>query len=118
MIRQIAPQFFTIDLPATLAYYREKLGFDCVSTWQDPPVYAIVARDQHRIHFRCADAPTPNPDQYDDELLDAYVFVAGEKLVRHTIVGGELVVADGRHTRHDAITARYRKTIARLTASA
>jgi uncharacterized glyoxalase superfamily protein PhnB len=75
MIRQIAPQFFTSDLPATLAYYREKLGFDCAGTWQDPPVYAIVKRDEHRIHFRCADPPTANPEKYDGELLDAYVFV-------------------------------------------
>jgi len=75
MIRQIAPQFFTMDLPATLAYYAEKLGFDCVGTWQDPPVYAIVARDQHRIHFRSAEPPSPHPEKYDDELLDAYVFV-------------------------------------------
>jgi|SRR5262245_2039444 len=75
MIRQIAPQFFTTDMRVTLIYYSDKLGFDCVSTWQDPPVYAIVARDEHRIHFRCADAPTPNPEKYDDELLDAYVFV-------------------------------------------
>jgi catechol 2,3-dioxygenase-like lactoylglutathione lyase family enzyme len=75
MICQIAPQFFTTDLPATLAYYSEKLGFDCVSTWQDPPVYAIVTRDEHRIHFRCAEPPTPNPEKYDDELLDAYLFI-------------------------------------------
>jgi uncharacterized glyoxalase superfamily protein PhnB len=75
MIRQIAPQFFTMDLPATLAYYAEKLGFDCVGTWHDPPVYAIVARDQHRIHFRSAEPPSPHPEKYDDELLDAYVFV-------------------------------------------
>jgi hypothetical protein len=75
MIRQIAPQFFTIDLPATLAYYSEKLGFDCVGTWQDPPVYAIVTRDEHRIHLRCAEPPTPNPEKYDDELLDAYLFI-------------------------------------------
>ena len=75
MIRQIAPQFFTIDLPATLAYYSEKLGFDCVGTWQDPPVYAIVTRDEHRIHFRCAEPPTPNPEKYGDELLDAYLFI-------------------------------------------
>ncbi len=75
MIRQIAPQFFTTDLPGTLAYYRDKLGFDCVSTWQDPPVYAIVARDEHRIHFRCAEPPVANPEKYDDELLDAYLFV-------------------------------------------
>ena len=75
MIRQIAPQFFTTDLPSTLAYYRDKLGFDCLGTWQDPPVYAIVARDQQRIHFRCAEPPASNPDKYADELLDAYLFV-------------------------------------------
>jgi hypothetical protein len=76
MIRQIAPQFFTTDMPATLTYYRDKLGFECVSTWQDPPIYAIVARDQHRIHFRLAEPPASNPDRCDDELLDAYLFVA------------------------------------------
>ena len=75
MIRQIAPQFFTTDMRATLVYYHDKLGFDCVSTWQEPPVYAIVARDEHRIHFRCAEPPSSNSDKYDDELLDAYVFV-------------------------------------------
>ena len=75
MIGQIAPVFFTLDIPATVAYYREKLGFDCLGTWQDPPVYAIVARDGQAIHFRCAAPPTANPDKYDDELLDAYIFV-------------------------------------------
>ena len=75
MIRQIAPQFFTTDLPATLAYYREALGFECLGTWHDPPVYAIVARDGHRVHFRLADPSTPNPDKYTDELLDAYLLV-------------------------------------------
>jgi len=75
MIRQIAPQFFTMDMAATLAYYKDKLGFDCVGTWHDPPFYAIVARDEHRIHFRLADPPKSNPDKYDDELLDAYLFI-------------------------------------------
>jgi catechol 2,3-dioxygenase-like lactoylglutathione lyase family enzyme len=75
MIRQIAPQFFTTDLPATLAYYGGKLGFECVGTWHDPPVYAIVSRDGHRIHFRCAQPPTPGPEKYDDELLDAYLSI-------------------------------------------
>ena len=75
MIHQIAPQFFTTDIPRTLSYYKDKLGFECVGTWMDPPVYAIVARDEHAIHFRCADPPTPNPDKYADELLDAYLFV-------------------------------------------
>jgi uncharacterized glyoxalase superfamily protein PhnB len=75
MIRQIAPQFFTTDMRATLDYYRDKLGFECLGTWHDPPVYAIVARDRHAIHFRLAQPPAPNPDKDADELLDAYVFV-------------------------------------------
>lgn len=75
MIRQIAPQFFTTDMHATLKYYKEKLGFDCLGTWQDPPEYAIVARDHHNIHFRRAEPATPNPGKDADELLDAYVFV-------------------------------------------
>jgi len=73
MIRQIAPQFFTTDIPGTLAYYKDKLGFEYVGTWQDPPVYAIMSRDQHAIHFRCAEPPPSNPDKYADELLDAYL---------------------------------------------
>ena len=75
MIRRIAPQFFTMDIPATLAYYKDKLGFECLSTWQNPPVYAIVARDQHAIHFRCAEPATANPDKYSEELLDAYLSI-------------------------------------------
>ena len=57
MIRQTAPLFFTADIPGTLAWYKDKLGFECLGTWQDPPVYAIVARDQHAIHFRCGEPP-------------------------------------------------------------
>ena len=75
MIRQIAPQLFTTDIPRTLAYYNDKLGFACSGTWQDPPVYAIVTRDGHAIHFRRAEPPTASPDKYADELLDAYFFV-------------------------------------------
>jgi uncharacterized glyoxalase superfamily protein PhnB len=75
MIRRIAPQFFTTDLQATLAYYQDMLGFACLGTWHDPPVYAIVARDEHSIHFRVADPPIARPDKYADELLDAYIFI-------------------------------------------
>jgi uncharacterized glyoxalase superfamily protein PhnB len=73
MIRQIAPVFFSTDIPATVAYYQDKLGFKCLGTWEDPPIYAIVARDQHAIHFRCAEPPAANRDKYSDELLDAYL---------------------------------------------
>ena len=75
MIRRIAPQCFTLDIPGTLAYYKDKLGFECSGTWQNPPVYAIVARDQQRIHFRCAEPAVANSNKYSEELLDAYLLV-------------------------------------------
>jgi uncharacterized glyoxalase superfamily protein PhnB len=75
MIRRIAPQFFTLDIPGSVTYYETKLGFKCLGTWQDPPVYAIVARDQQAIRFRCAEPPIANPNKYSDELLDAYLLV-------------------------------------------
>jgi len=65
MISRIVPVFITSDIPRTIAYYGEKLGFECLGTWSDPPVYAILARDQRVIHFRCATAPTPSPDKYE-----------------------------------------------------
>jgi uncharacterized glyoxalase superfamily protein PhnB len=79
MIRQIVPLFFTTDIPGTLAYYKDKLGFECRGTWpesdQEPPFYAIVARDQQAIHFRCAEQPAHKLDKYEEELLDAYIHV-------------------------------------------
>lgn len=75
MIGRIVPVFLTPDILRTISYYREKLGFECLGTWNDPPVYAILARDQRVIHFRCATPATPNPDKYKEELLDAYIYV-------------------------------------------
>jgi hypothetical protein len=74
MIRQTAPQFFTLDIPATVVY-KDKLGFECLGTWRNPPHYAIVARDQHAIHFRCAEPAERRPEKYSEELLDAYIFI-------------------------------------------
>jgi hypothetical protein len=34
MVRQIAPLFFTMDIPATVAYYINKFGFECLGTWR------------------------------------------------------------------------------------
>ncbi|MGA2851152.1 MAG: VOC family protein [Terracidiphilus sp.] len=75
MIRQIAPVFFTTDLPSTLAYYESKLGFERAGAYGDPPFYGIVARDGHAIHFRSVDATAASTDKYAEELLDAYLLV-------------------------------------------
>ena len=98
MIRQIAPQFFSTDIPGTLAYYKDKLGFECLGTWQHPPVYAIVARDQQRIHFRCAEPPWANPDKYEDELLDVIPPGRGRASCRVRSQGRGIYTGTWQHT--------------------
>lgn len=75
MIRRIVPVFLTTDIPRTLAYYTEKLGFECLGTWHDPPVYAFLARDGQTIHLRCAEPSIASGEKYDEELIDAYIYV-------------------------------------------
>ncbi len=62
MVRQIAPLFFTTDIPATLAYYKNKLGFGMSGDRHNPPVYAIVAREFRR-RFTFAALRRPHPIQ-------------------------------------------------------
>ncbi len=49
-----------------------------------------------------------------DDLLDAWIFAADDRVVDRVWAAGRPVVAAGRHVKHAAITARYRKVLARL----
>ncbi|WP_127900717.1 formimidoylglutamate deiminase [Solirhodobacter olei] len=49
-----------------------------------------------------------------DALLDAWIFAGDDRMVRFVWSAGRALVRDGRHAKHDAITARYRTTLARL----
>lgn len=51
----------------------------------------------------------------DDGWLDSYIFAAGTRALDSVIVGGVKQVRSGRHVARDRITARYVKTLARLT---
>jgi catechol 2,3-dioxygenase-like lactoylglutathione lyase family enzyme len=57
MTRLVAaePQVFAIDLPASLAYFVERLGFTIVFRHGDPIHYAQVGRDGVQINLRAVD---------------------------------------------------------------
>jgi uncharacterized glyoxalase superfamily protein PhnB len=48
------PIFAVTDVPKALDYYVDKLGFEVDFTWDDPPTFAAVARDQVRIFLSSA----------------------------------------------------------------
>jgi catechol 2,3-dioxygenase-like lactoylglutathione lyase family enzyme len=39
------------DMPTSLAFYRDKLGFTVSFTWQDPPRYVCLRLDEASIHL-------------------------------------------------------------------
>src|SRR6185312_13618266 len=73
----IAPFFIVGNVDRTIAFYRDRLGFEV--TFQDSPsdpFFAIVARDRAQIflkHFGAETPPLPNPVRHPDAKWDAYV---------------------------------------------
>src|SRR5258706_8942930 len=74
----IAPVFRVHDLTRSIAFYRDRLGFDLEFCYED--FYASVVRDGCHIHLQCA--PPAQRDQAAFELkehLDACVVVGSAK---------------------------------------
>ena len=61
--KAICPHFVVPDVVASAEYYRDVLGFKILGYWLDPPVFAIVARNDIEIQFGKSDSgnvPSPN----------------------------------------------------------
>jgi hypothetical protein len=66
------------DVAATAEYYRDKLGFTILGFFAEPPVYAMIARDEVELHFGKIDEGAAM--QYNEMLRkglgsDVYIFV-------------------------------------------
>ena len=73
----LAPQFVVPDVVKTAEYYRDKLGFEILGYFAEPPVYAMVRRDSAELHFGKADGATVQMNEMVRRGLgtDAYIFV-------------------------------------------
>lgn len=73
----IAPFFIVADLDVSLAFYRDKLGFDVVFRGPvDDPFFGIVRRDAAMIMLKCVGVdPLPNCERQPQARWDAYVDV-------------------------------------------
>jgi formiminoglutamate deiminase len=76
------------------------------------PIGAIETN--RRADIVILDADHPDLAIGSEHWLDSFLFVGGKRLIDSVIAGGEIVVEDGRHRLHEAISAAYRRTIARL----
>ncbi|HEY2820664.1 MAG TPA: VOC family protein [Candidatus Acidoferrum sp.] len=73
----VNPHFVVADVVAAAEYYREVFGFKILGYFWDPPVFAMVGRDDVVIQFGRIDrgqTVAPNRTRR-DEALDAYIWV-------------------------------------------
>jgi uncharacterized glyoxalase superfamily protein PhnB len=75
--KSICPHFVVPDVVSSVEHYRDVLGFKILSYFLDPPVFAVVARDDVVIHFGKSDngaLPSPNVTRRSIGV-DAYIWV-------------------------------------------
>lgn len=77
-IDRMCPFFIVSDVPATIAFYRDRLGFEL---WHgepaDLPFFAIMGRDGAMLFVKAGETP-PLPNSVRDPAMrwDAYLTVA------------------------------------------
>jgi catechol 2,3-dioxygenase-like lactoylglutathione lyase family enzyme len=57
VVSQVEAQLFVADIPAACVFFTEKLGFEVVFTYGEPPFYGQVGRDAARINLRLVREP-------------------------------------------------------------
>ena len=75
--RSVNPQFGVRDVVEAAEYYRDVFGFKILGYFWDPPVFAMVGRDDVVIQFGKIDhgkTVAPNKTRR-EEALDAYIWV-------------------------------------------
>jgi len=93
----IAPQFVVPDVVRTAEFYCEKLGFELLGYFLDPPVYAMVRRDNAEIHFGKADSERVQTNETVRKGLgtDAYIFVSDVNALYEEFVERGVDVVEG-----------------------
>ena len=68
---------FASDLPKTIRYWNEKIGFDTRNTFSEPPEFAILGRDGSFVMLRLAPAGHPIVPYWklNEGLWNAYFWV-------------------------------------------
>jgi catechol 2,3-dioxygenase-like lactoylglutathione lyase family enzyme len=77
-IGAISPSFIVSNVDETIAFYRDKLGFETRFTEPDQnPFFAIIGRDRVQIFIKAERdiAPIPNSKRHRHLRLDAFVYV-------------------------------------------
>jgi catechol 2,3-dioxygenase-like lactoylglutathione lyase family enzyme len=76
-IKGIAPEFVVADVTKAAEHYRDRLGFRIVGYFfEDPPVFAMVGRDDHIVMLSLAEGSRGGSNRsHKGGSIDAYLWV-------------------------------------------
>lgn len=96
-LKSIAPQFVVTDVVKTAEFYRDQLGFTILGYFADPPVFAMVIRDDVEIHFGRADDRKVRTNEEVRAGLgtDAYIWVTDVRALHEELLMKNVDIAEG-----------------------
>jgi catechol 2,3-dioxygenase-like lactoylglutathione lyase family enzyme len=102
----ISPFFIVADMAATLAFYRDRLGFDVTFLAESPddPYFAIVQRDRAMIMLKAvAVPPLPNPARDPAARWDAYLDVPDPDALAAELAARGVTFSEPLKDTHDGL---------------
>jgi catechol 2,3-dioxygenase-like lactoylglutathione lyase family enzyme len=92
MLTYIAPVFRVADLARSMAFYRDRLGFEVEFNYEN--FYASVCRDHCHVHLKCAPpAPRDQAALERAEDLDACITVIDAAALSSSFAGAGVAFA-------------------------
>lgn len=92
------PQFTVPDVVATAEYYRDVLGFQIAGYWAEPPMFAIVWRDEVEIFFNKANTSEVRTGRAEG-AYDMYLRVTGVNALAGELHGRGAEIIEGPELR-------------------
>ena len=94
---KMAPQFVVTNVVKTAEFYRDKLGFKILSYFLDPPVYAMVERDNVELHFGKADGDTMQTNEAVRRGLgnDIYIWTEDLDALHKELIANNVGIVEG-----------------------
>ncbi len=105
MLQRMCPFFIVSNVTQTVAFYRDKLGFE---TWHEEPkpdpFFAILGRDGAMLFTKAGEAkPLPNPKRDPDMRWDAFVLANDPDALAADFVGRHAVFSVPLKDTHDGL---------------
>jgi catechol 2,3-dioxygenase-like lactoylglutathione lyase family enzyme len=83
----LAPVLLVPDVAASLAHYRDVLGWETEAYEAVPNDYGYARRGAWRLHFARAESARPNSELVPPDLFDVYLWVDDVQAVHDEVAG-------------------------------